>query len=703
MKRLQYAYGHYVELGLWNDFADLFADDAVTNYQQGVRGKDAVRRLFFEQVGQGKLGLAEGRIYPHILFQPVITLAPDGRTAKGRWRILAMLGGLGGSATWYSGVYENEYVLEDGVWKISVIHSEPKVTAAYSAAGWKESGVHVPFHFTAASVGAPIPDTVRRNATAAKASLSDRVNQLARRVTRLKDQAEVTNLQDTYGYAVDRKQWDQAAGLFASDGTMELGLQGVYAGKASIRHALDQFGQGLANGELNDHVCLQTLVSVAPDGRTANARGVELIMLSGPGGVNGELREGTFENTFVKQDSVWKIQSVRFYPRMIVDAAAGWAKSAKPAPGPSQDFPPDRPPTASYAIYPKFAVAPFHFDNPVTGKPPQYPEGVPSSPRPTTAVAATPSRPPIRSAAELAARLEDAERGIAAAGAYDAAENLLGAVRLLPGRIARRRGQPVSGEGCDSLLSARGDDLREPDPATCHRRRAGRPERYGACTHARSRRRFGRHRLLVGRHVRRPDRFGTRKVEIPDSGFLFAVVRPLSRWLGSAVAMNIISKGILAVLTSTAAFAQQKVDTVVTNGKILTVDADFRVVEALAINDGRIVARGTSAEMARYAGPNTKVIDVKGATVIPGLIDNHFHFTRGVETLAPAGPLRRRRLAPRSAADSRGQGREPEARRLDHGAGRLDAATVRRCTGRLHARGAGRRCAEESAVRAGRL
>src|SRR5690349_20758498 len=92
-----------------------------------------------------------------------------------------------------------------------------------------------------------------------------------------------------------------------------------------------------------------------------------------------------------------------------------------------------------------------------------------------------------------------------------------------------------------------------------------------------------------------------------------------------------VSCGILAALTSMAVFAQQKVDTVVTNGKILTVDANFRVVQALAINGGRIVARGSSAEMARYAGPNTKIIDVKGATVIPGLIDNHFHFTRGVE------------------------------------------------------------------------
>lgn len=456
VKRLQYAYGHYVELGLWNDFADLFTEDAVTNYQQGARGKAAIRRLFFEQVGQGKLGLSEGRIYPHILFQPVITLAPDGRTAKGRWRILAMLGGYGGSATWYSGVYENQYVLEartgparprsrevtvgvtsapspvvrassseDGVWKISLLHSEPKVTATYTAAGWKDSGAHVPFHYTAASIAAAIPESpIKTNDSATSLpSLAIRVNQLARRTALLNDQAEVTNVLDTYGYAVDRRLWDQAAGLFAKDGTLELGLQGVYVGQASIRRGLDQFGpQGLRDGERNDHIYLQTLVSVAPDGRTANARGVELIMSSNAG---GELSEGVFENTFVKQNGTWKIQSVHFYPRMIVDAAAGWAKSAKPAPGPSKEYPPDRPPTASYEIYPKFSVAPFHFDNPVTGKPPQYPEGIRSVARP--AAATLPSAPAIRNAAELEARLADVERSLAAAEAYDVAENLIGA------------------------------------------------------------------------------------------------------------------------------------------------------------------------------------------------------------------------------------------------------------------------------------
>jgi predicted amidohydrolase YtcJ len=92
-----------------------------------------------------------------------------------------------------------------------------------------------------------------------------------------------------------------------------------------------------------------------------------------------------------------------------------------------------------------------------------------------------------------------------------------------------------------------------------------------------------------------------------------------------------VACGILAAVASSALFAQQPADTVVTNGKILTVDANFRVVQALAITNGRIVARGTSAEMARQVGPNTKVIDVHGATVIPGLIDNHFHFTRAVD------------------------------------------------------------------------
>jgi predicted amidohydrolase YtcJ len=89
--------------------------------------------------------------------------------------------------------------------------------------------------------------------------------------------------------------------------------------------------------------------------------------------------------------------------------------------------------------------------------------------------------------------------------------------------------------------------------------------------------------------------------------------------------------GPLAALAAGTAAAQSDVDTILTNGKILTVDAELAVVEALAIDDGRIVARGTSARLAGYAGTATDVIDLAGATVVPGLIDNHFHFTRAVQ------------------------------------------------------------------------
>jgi predicted amidohydrolase YtcJ len=87
---------------------------------------------------------------------------------------------------------------------------------------------------------------------------------------------------------------------------------------------------------------------------------------------------------------------------------------------------------------------------------------------------------------------------------------------------------------------------------------------------------------------------------------------------------------LTVILSATTAFAQSP-DTIITHGKILIVDTRFTTVEALAIKNGRIIARGTSAQMARRAGKNTQVIDVAGATVIPGLIDNHMHFTRAVE------------------------------------------------------------------------
>ena len=72
-------------------------------------------------------------------------------------------------------------------------------------------------------------------------------------------------------------------------------------------------------------------------------------------------------------------------------------------------------------------------------------------------------------------------------------------------------------------------------------------------------------------------------------------------------------------------------DTVLTNGRILTVDAGFTIAESLAIRDGRIVAVGANDAVDEHVDASTEVIDLEGRTVIPGLIDNHMHFIRGVQ------------------------------------------------------------------------
>jgi predicted amidohydrolase YtcJ len=61
------------------------------------------------------------------------------------------------------------------------------------------------------------------------------------------------------------------------------------------------------------------------------------------------------------------------------------------------------------------------------------------------------------------------------------------------------------------------------------------------------------------------------------------------------------------------------------NGRIVTVDSQFRIAEAMAIRDGRIVSVGTNAEIGRLARAETERVDLGGKTVLPGLIDSHVH------------------------------------------------------------------------------
>jgi predicted amidohydrolase YtcJ len=85
---------------------------------------------------------------------------------------------------------------------------------------------------------------------------------------------------------------------------------------------------------------------------------------------------------------------------------------------------------------------------------------------------------------------------------------------------------------------------------------------------------------------------------------------------------------ILAFAALAAPAAAQSVDTALVNGKIITLDERSTTAEALAVRDDKIVAVGRSADIRNLAGPTTRVVDLGGRTVIPGLIDSHMHAIR---------------------------------------------------------------------------
>jgi hypothetical protein len=138
IENLQGTYGYYTDKMLWDEVVDLFTDQGTLEIgPSGVYvGKDSIRRYLLSLSG-GKPGPLPGVLYEHLQLEPVVTIATDGRTAAARWRGFLMIGTVGDAdgGKWGAGVYENEYVKDAGVWKISKLHWVPDFIAPYRH-GW---------------------------------------------------------------------------------------------------------------------------------------------------------------------------------------------------------------------------------------------------------------------------------------------------------------------------------------------------------------------------------------------------------------------------------------------------------------------------------------------------------------------------------------------------------------------------------------
>jgi hypothetical protein len=134
---LQAAYGYYVDKGMWDKAADLFAKDGTLEIAgRGVYvGQDRVRQ-YLGQLPEYK----DGAIYNHMQLQPVIHIDSLAGTAKARWRTLMMVGWLGKEGRWGEATYENSYVRENGRWRIASLHGIINFYCEYDE-GWHRGGV----------------------------------------------------------------------------------------------------------------------------------------------------------------------------------------------------------------------------------------------------------------------------------------------------------------------------------------------------------------------------------------------------------------------------------------------------------------------------------------------------------------------------------------------------------------------------------
>ena len=191
-------------------------------------------------------------------------------------------------------------------------------------------------------------------------------------VQRLQDFDNLENLISSYGYYVDKSMHDDVADLFTRDGVVEILGRGVYYGQDRVRQYMHNLSPaGPRAGALFNHMPLQPVIHVAPDGRTATIRS-RLIVMFGLLNNSAQWGAGVYENDFIKEDGVWKIEYLHAYQTFYTMYEDGWAKKSSSIFAPYERLPPDAPQSVPYDPYPAAFVPPFHYVNPVSGRADHY-------------------------------------------------------------------------------------------------------------------------------------------------------------------------------------------------------------------------------------------------------------------------------------------------------------------------------------------
>ena len=222
--------------------------------------------------------------------------------------------------------------------------------------------------------------------TASLQALQRRVETLEHELGIQQDIHAVRKLQYSYGYFIDKSQYQEVVDLFADDGEVWF-LGGIYRGKAGVKRLyIERFRQHFTEGHngprygwLLDHPQMQMIVDVAPDRKTASVRGRSMMQAGLHETAKGNQRAwwegGIYENSYVREHGVWKLKALRYYPFWHGSFKDGWAKTpidfvATPKTlYPEDPLGPDALIDPQPRLWPATDIVAFHYPHPVTGKP----------------------------------------------------------------------------------------------------------------------------------------------------------------------------------------------------------------------------------------------------------------------------------------------------------------------------------------------
>ena len=192
--------------------------------------------------------------------------------------------------------------------------------------------------------------------------LRQRTEELEQRTREGEDYRALVNLQCAYGYYIDKAMWDEAADLFAEDGTLEIAGRGVYVGRERARAYLKRL-PSYGHGVIFNHMQLQPVIHIDSNGGTAKARWRTFIMI-GWLGKYARWGEATYENAYKREGYDWRIAKLHGVINFYADYDKGWHKEGVPLLRSIDGLEPDLPPSFEYEAYPEPVITPFHYDKP---------------------------------------------------------------------------------------------------------------------------------------------------------------------------------------------------------------------------------------------------------------------------------------------------------------------------------------------------